>query len=67
MMRLMQSMVPTQEPPAVQFQLSKLVTIRTDGASEWKYVFQPSAHSKNKIQSRWQPVSFVAIKERLYL
>jgi hypothetical protein len=46
MMRLMQSMVPTQEPPAVQFQLSTLglaQTIRTDGATEWKYV---PPHSK---------------------
>ena len=34
-------------------------TIRTDGATEWKYVFQPSPHSK--------PVSFVATFEREYL
>jgi hypothetical protein len=53
----------------VQFQLSTLglaQTIRTDGATEWKYVFQPSPHWKNEIQHRSQPVSSVATKERIY-
>ena len=50
MMRLMQSWCRRRNP-AVQFQLSTLglpQAIRTDGATEWKYVFQPSPHSKNK-------------------
>src|SRR5271169_6285123 len=53
--------------PAVQFQLSTLglaQTIRTDGATEWKYV---PPHSKNEIQSRSQPVSSLATIECLYL
>ena len=66
MMRLMQLMLPTQE---LQFQLSTLglaQTIRTDGATEWKHVFQPSCHSKNKFQSRSQPV-FSRCNQRGYI
>ena len=55
--------------PAVQFQLSTLglaQTIRTDGATEWKYVFQPSPHSNNKFNPGRSQFS-VAIKESMYL
>jgi hypothetical protein len=48
MMSLMQSMVPTQEPPRSLSALGLAQTIRTDGATEWKHVFQTSPHSKNK-------------------
>jgi hypothetical protein len=56
--------------PAVQFQLSTLglaQTIRTDGATEWKYVFQPSPHSKNKFNPDRSQFSLVTIKEGIYI
>jgi hypothetical protein len=42
-------------------------TIRTDGATEWKHVFQPSSHSKNKFNAGRSQFSVVAIKESIYL
>ena len=55
--------------PAVEFELSTLgspQTIRTDGVTEWKYVFQPSPHSNNKFNPGRSQFS-VAIKESMYL
>src|ERR1700722_5577168 len=56
-------MVPTQESPRSSFSCPRWAwrgQSGTDGAAEWKYV--PS-HSKNEIQSRSQPVSFLATIE----
>jgi hypothetical protein len=55
--------------PFVEFELSTLglaQTIRTDGATEWKYVFQPSPHSKNKFNPG-RSQFYVAIKESIYI
>jgi hypothetical protein len=55
--------------PAVEFELSTLgsaQTIRTDGVTEWKYVFQPSPPSKNKVNPGRSQFS-VAIKESIYI
>ncbi len=55
--------------PAVEFELSTLgspQTIRTDGVTEWKYVFQPSPHSKNKFDPG-RSQFYVAIKESKYI
>src|ERR1700722_12962588 len=60
-------MVPTQESPRASFSCPRWAwrgQSGTDGAAEWKYV---PPHSKNEIQSRSQPVSFLATIECLYL
>jgi hypothetical protein len=42
-------------------------TIRTDGATEWKHVLQPSPHSKNKFNPGRSQFSLAAIKESIYI